>query len=258
VSAKDFSIHSQSVLSVPPHVTARVSNDPGSPWSGSSFLLHMPHADAPRSFESSTLFSDLGGCFDRILGVFLLFVASPIFMAAAISIAILSGRSPLVAHLRVGQHGHALWMLKLRTMWSLNDARPSECGWVQRIVAEPESDVKGRDDVRICSKFAAFCRRHSIDELPQLLHVVWGEMSLVGPRPLTITEIRKHYGVLASDLLSVKPGLTGLWQTQGRSALNWSERVQLDLDYVRKGPLRTYFVTLYRTLPVLITGKGAW
>ncbi len=195
---------------------------------------------------------------EQLTGCMLLLAAAPVLAAAALVITTLSKRSPFIAHLRVGQHGRALWMLKLRTMWDNTAALPSEQGWLERIVAEPSAVQKAREDVRVCSAFSAFCRRHSIDELPQLWHVVTGEMSLVGPRPLTATELAHHYGARISHVLCAKPGLTGLWQTQGRSALDWHARVSLDLDYLRSRSTKSYFSILYRTFPLLISGRGAW
>ena len=195
---------------------------------------------------------------ERAAGLLLLAIASPILAASALALWVFSRRSPLVAHLRVARDGAPFWMLKLRTMWSPDEPAQFKSGWVEYIVAEPDTDAKDPSDSRVTSRFAAFCRRHSIDELPQLWHVVRGEMSLVGPRPLTRAEIDRHYGVRAAELLSVKPGLTGLWQVAGRSAIKFPERRALDLKLVRSLGPRTYLTILMRTLPALINGKGAW
>lgn len=149
-------------------------------------------------------------------------------------------------------------MLKLRTMWSMDQPARSQARWIEYIVAEPSEDAKDPSDPRVISRFAAFCRRHSLDELPQLWHVVRGEMSLVGPRPLTRTEIDLHYGEQAQELLSTKPGLTGLWQVRGRSAIKFPQRSALDMELVRSLTPRKYLAILLKTLPVLISGKGAW
>ena len=194
---------------------------------------------------------------ERVTGLLLLVVASPVLVASALALAVLSRRSPLVAHLRVARDGAPFWMLKLRTMWT-GDEPAVEAGWIEYIVAETDTDGKDRFDARVTSRFAAFCRRHSIDELPQLWNVVHGEMALVGPRPLTRTEIHRHYGAQAAELLSVKPGLTGLWQVGGRSAIHFPHRRALDLKLVRSLGPRTYLRILVRTLPALITGRGAW
>jgi exopolysaccharide production protein ExoY len=194
---------------------------------------------------------------ERVTGLVLLVVASPVLVASALALAVFSRRSPLVAHLRVAKDGAPFWMLKLRTMWT-DDEPAVEAGWIEYIVAEPDTDGKDPLDSRVTSRFAAFCRRHSIDELPQLWNVVHGEMALVGPRPLTRTEIHRHYAAHAAELLSVKPGLTGLWQVGGRSAIHFPQRRAMDLELVRSLKPRIYLTILARTLPALITGKGAW
>jgi len=195
---------------------------------------------------------------ERAAGLVLLVVAGPVLAVSALILAIFSRRSPLVAHLRVAKDGAPFWMLKLRTMWSPDDFVRGATALVDRIIAEPDTDAKDPSDSRVTNRFAAFCRRHSIDELPQLWHVVRGEMSLVGPRPLTRAEISRHYGSRAGELLSVKPGLTGLWQVAGRSAIQFPQRSAMDLELVRSLKPRVYLTILARTLPALITGKGAW
>ena len=195
---------------------------------------------------------------ERAAGFLLLAAAGPVLLVSALALAIFSWRSPLVAHLRVAKDGAPFWMLKLRTMWSPDDDSHIAEKWIERIIAEPDTDAKDPSDSRVTNPFAAFCRRHSIDELPQLWHVARGEMSLVGPRPLTRAEIDRHYGNRAAELLSVKPGLTGLWQVAGRSAIQFPQRSAMDLELVRSLKPRVYLTILARTLPALITGKGAW
>ena len=196
---------------------------------------------------------------DRAAGA-LLFVASlPVLIPAAIVTRILSRRSPFIAHLRIGQNGHLLWVWKLRTMWQRNEPVSAwEIGCVQRIASDPPLDIKPKCDPRITSRFAQFCRRHSIDELPQLFHVLRGQMSLVGPRPLTRAELVRHYAGKADDILALKPGLTGYWQTQGRSRLSYPERVAMDLQLVRDLSVRVYFELLLRTIPELVRGRNSW
>jgi exopolysaccharide production protein ExoY len=195
---------------------------------------------------------------DRTLGLFLAGATAPLLIGSAAAITILSRRSPFIAHLRVGQHGKPLWVWKLRTMWTGDDDVPESFSWIEKIVADPKDDRKDADDPRVTSRFAAFCRRYSIDELPQFWHAVRGEMSLVGPRPLTRAEIRRHYGSYAEEVLAVKPGLTGLWQVQGRSRVGFPARAALDLDLARDRSLRTYLKILVRTIPAVFGGKSAW
>jgi exopolysaccharide production protein ExoY len=101
-------------------------------------------------------------------------------------------------------------------------------------------------------------RKYSIDELPQLWHVVQGKMSLVGPRPMTAQELSDRYGQAAAEVLRFRPGLTGLWQIRGRSRLNYGQRRRLDLLFVRSWSVRLYFRILLATVPRVLTGKDAW
>ena len=195
---------------------------------------------------------------ERLAGAALLALASPVIAASALTLAAFSKRSPMIAHLRVARDGQPFWMLKLRTMWPEPQSRTESQGWIERIVADPVDDDKDPSDARVSSRFAAFCRRHSVDELPQLWHVACGEMSLVGPRPLTRTEIDRYYADSSLELLSVKPGLTGLWQIRGRSAVRFPHRAAMDLELVRSLTRKMYWRILARTIPAIIKGNGAW
>jgi exopolysaccharide production protein ExoY len=195
---------------------------------------------------------------ERAAGCLLLALAAPAIGASAIAIAVLSKRSPFIAHLRVAKDGRPFWMLKLRTMWTTEKNTPVSATWMERVVTNPEEDDKDPSDPRVSSWFASFCRRHSIDELPQLWHVARGEMSLVGPRPLTRPEIDRYYADSAAELLSVKPGLTGLWQVYGRSAIRFPHRAAMDLELVRGLTGRMYLKILARTIPAILRGNGAW
>ena len=103
-------------------------------------------------------------------------------------------------------HNRPFWMLKLRSMWEPDASTARSNGWIEYVATEPAENGKATHDPRITSRFAAFCRRHSVDEIPQFWHVLRGEMSLVGPRPLTRIELLRYYGPYASELVSVKPG----------------------------------------------------
>ena len=195
---------------------------------------------------------------DRTAGAFLFVASLLVLIPAAVTTVILSRRSPFIAHLRIGKDGHLFWVWKLRTMWPRNEAASSnETGWVQRIERDPQTDQKPEIDPRITSRFAQFCRRHSIDELPQFFHVMRGQMSLVGPRPLTRSELVRHYGARAGEILTLKPGLTGYWQTRGRSRLSYAERVALDLQLVRDLSVRVFLQLVLRTIPQLVSGENA-
>ena len=146
-------------------------------------------------------------------------------------------------------------MLKFRTMWN---GETGARGLIERLPESHVPEVKAGGDPRVTSPFAAFCRRHSIDELPQLWHVVSGEMSLVGPRPVTRAEWTTHYGESASEVLALKPGLSGLWQTRGRNRLTYRQRRRLDLFLARHYCLLLYLRILGSTLPRVFAGRDAW
>jgi exopolysaccharide production protein ExoY len=197
---------------------------------------------------------------DWPLSAILLLVLSPLLLGIAIVVLLLSRKSPLIAHRRVGQYGSELWVLKFRTMWQRAETPPKveDIFSIEFIDDEIGPSCKGPEDGRVGSCFARFCRRHSLDELPQLFHVLEGRMSLVGPRPVTKAEIDKIYGADAAEILRSKPGLAGLWQVSGRNLLTSTERRALDLEWVRNHSLRLYVVILLRTIPELVFGGNTW
>jgi lipopolysaccharide/colanic/teichoic acid biosynthesis glycosyltransferase len=197
----------------------------------------------------------------RLGALLLLWLLAPFLALIALAIVILARRSPLVAHRRVGRNGRSFWTYKFRSMWSADAARNwplVEYVLVEYVDEEPGLVLKGADDPRITSRFARFCRRYSIDELPQLYNIVCGEMAFVGPRPLTREELRRHYAGDAPEVLTVTPGLTGLWQVMGRSRLTYPQRRRLDLFLVRHRSSRLYAAILLRTLPEVLCGRNSW
>jgi exopolysaccharide production protein ExoY len=193
---------------------------------------------------------------ERVTAVVLLAVVSPILAFAALTIAFLSGRSPFIAHRRVGLRGKTLWVIKLRTMWRNGDSRGAL--WVERISPRLKPSAPSFKGNLVSGRFAAFCRRYSIDELPQLWHVARGEMALIGPRPITQSELDEFYGLESAIVLSSKPGLSGLWQVSGRSRLRYPQRRRLDVFMVRNWSFRLYFRILLRTIPSVLGGRDAW
>jgi exopolysaccharide production protein ExoY len=196
---------------------------------------------------------------EQTIGLAAVIVLSPFLAAIALTIFVLSGCPPLVAHRRLGRDGRPFWMLKFRTMWSADrSASRGSTGLIEQLRGETVPEVKTSDDPRITSPFAAFCRRHSIDELPQLWHVARGEMSLVGPRPMTPSEWAKYYGESAAEVLRLKPGLSGLWQTRGRNRLTYRQRRRLDIFLARHYCLLLYLRILGQTVPRVFAGRDAW
>ncbi len=194
---------------------------------------------------------------ERLTAAALLVLTFPILLLAAVILVAISRRSPLVAHQRVGHRGRVIWVLKLRTMWKGDAGR--RFVFVHRLSASESPLLNpGAKNFRVTSRFAAFCRRYSLDELPQLWHVARGEMSLVGPRPLTREELDTHYGHDAARVVSRQPGLSGLWQITGRSRLTYPQRRRLDLFLVQKWSIPLYFRILLLTVPRVLAGKDAW
>lgn len=198
------------------------------------------------------------GLCERIASATLLTALAPVLAASAVAVSLLSGRTPFIAHRRVGWRGATLWMLKLRTMWGDEACRRHATRWVEYIDDEDGPEIKEAGDPRVPSRFARFCRRHSIDELPQLWHVIAGEMALVGPRPVTSSELRRHYAASGLDILQVKPGIAGLWQVSGRNRLSYAERRALDLQFVHRRSLRMYLGIVLRTVPEVFRGANSW
>ena len=193
--------------------------------------------------------------FDRLAGAVGLALIAPLLAATAVAIRIDSPGPVFYTQTRVGQNGKPFTMWKFRSMYIDSDARRAS---VVKAGGDAGNEVmfKDRQDPRI-THVGRWIRRLSIDELPQLINVVRGDMSLVGPRPALPVEVAK-YDAEALRRLLVKPGLTGLWQISGRSDLSWASTVALDRHYVenRGGALDAKIFA--GTLRAVIGGKGAY
>jgi lipopolysaccharide/colanic/teichoic acid biosynthesis glycosyltransferase len=197
----------------------------------------------------------------RALDLFVVGALAPLWLPlyALISVAILVFDGPPVHYRdhRVGRGGRDLVILKFRSM-HLN----AKDDLAALLAAEPALEMeffrfaKLHTDPRL-TRIGRFLRRLSLDELPQLLRVLHGDMSLVGPRPITRREINRFYGNAAGEVLSVLPGLTGLWQISGRSLLSCDERALLDLQYVRDRSFGRDLTILFKTIPKVLSGHGA-
>ncbi len=184
----------------------------------------------------------------------LLFI-SPVFLIIAILIA-LDGGPVLFSHVRVGQNGKPFRCLKFRSMVVRSDAVLREHLSADQQAADEWSQFQKLSvDPRI-TRIGAVIRKWSLDELPQLLNVLRGEMSLVGPRPVTQYEWMERYGPYRDLVASVRPGITGAWQVSGRSMVSYEERVALDVDYVINRSLATDLGILLKTFPTVVLGTG--
>jgi lipopolysaccharide/colanic/teichoic acid biosynthesis glycosyltransferase len=194
---------------------------------------------------------------ERLAGAVAFAAVAPALAGTMLAVRALSRRPPLIAHRRLGLNGEPFWIIKLRTMWDKSDT-PASGSWIEYLEDTVVPVIKGAPDPRVTSRLAAFCRRYSVDELPQLLQVAAGRLALVGPRPLTARELDTYYGADSTEVLSVRPGLTGLWQVMGRNRLTYAQRRRLDLFYVRKCGLGLYLRILLRTPQRVLSGRDAW
>jgi exopolysaccharide biosynthesis polyprenyl glycosylphosphotransferase len=193
---------------------------------------------------------------DLVLACLGLVVLAPLLALAAVAIKVDSRGPVLFRQPRIGVGERSFDVLKLRTMRTGADERKSEIAHLNAH-ARPGGDprmFKVADDPRV-TRVGRFLRRYSLDELPQLVNVMRGEMSLVGPRPLIPDEDR-HVRTWARRRLELKPGITGLWQVVGRSAIPFNEMVRLDYLYISSWSIRNDCLLLLRTIPAVLRGNG--
>ncbi len=194
------------------------------------------------------------GIIDRVGAFLLLALATPFLIPVAIVIKLTSKGPPIFRQQRAGKHGKPFTMYKFRSM--SDDAEQRHADLL------PFNQMSGpvfkiEHDPRI-TPFGRWLRRTSIDEMPQLVNVLLGDMSLVGPRPLPIYEVEKFENTAQRRRLSVKPGLTCLWQIRGRNQVtDFRDWVKLDLEYIDKWSLGLDFKILVRTVPAVVFGLGA-
>lgn len=223
-------------------------------------LLGLPPFELSRSSRFLKRFLDIA------LACLGLAILSPFFAALAIAIKVDSRGPILYRHRRVGQGGRPIDVLKFRTM-RREACRGERYGGhgaeaeFARLISEPARAAefgtkhKFRDDPRV-TRLGKILRASSIDELPQLVNVLRGDLSLVGPRPITHDELDR-YGDKSQTLLNIRPGVTGYWQISGRSDLDYVDRVRLDLAYVGGWTLGLDLKILARTARVLVLARGA-
>ena len=195
--------------------------------------------------------------FDRVMAAIAIVLSSPLWLIAAIGIKLSDPKGPIFfKQMRSGLYGRPFAMWKFRSMYADAEARLAEVK--EKYGNEMEGPIfKLTNDPRIF-KFGHFIRKFSIDELPQLLNILMGDMSIVGPRPLPVYETKEFPEISQRRRLSVKPGLTCYWQVEGRSNTEgFSFMVNKDLKYIDNWSLWTDFVLILRTIPAVLFGRGA-
>lgn len=190
-----------------------------------------------------------------ILGVLAgLLLLSPLLIVVAAAIVIEDGRPFLFAQKRVGLNGRVFSFYKFRSMYKDAEARKQEL--IKNNESKDGVIFKLRHDPRV-TRVGRIIRRFSIDELPQLFNVLKGDLALVGPRPPLPAEVAE-YTLEDRKRLHVKPGLTCFWQIQGRSEIPFKEQVRLDLQYIQSQSIATDIWIILKTIPAVLTGKGAY
>jgi Undecaprenyl-phosphate galactose phosphotransferase WbaP len=185
-----------------------------------------------------------------------LVLLAPFFLIVALMVRA-DGGPAFFAHQRVGRGGKLFGCLKFRSMVVDSQARlEALLANDPAARAEWEATRKLKNDPRI-TRIGRFLRSTSLDELPQLINVLRGEMSLVGPRPVQEAEIDRYYGASAAHYMAVRPGITGLWQVSGRSETSYESRVALDVSYVSRPSLLADLSILLRTPVAVLSRRGA-
>jgi len=190
---------------------------------------------------------------DILAAVLLIVLGSPLWLCIALAIRLNSRGGVIYKTTRIGLNGKPFMMYKFRSMYNGSDQLKAA------LMSQNEAQgplFKMRDDPRI-TPVGRFLRRRSLDEIPQFINVIRGEMSLVGPRPPLHSEVIQ-YEEWQKGRLAIKPGITGLWQVRGRSDINFDEGVLMDLYYIENWSLRLYFQILLRTIPAVIFSRGAY
>jgi undecaprenyl-phosphate galactose phosphotransferase len=222
-------------------------------WNASVQNVIFPHA-----FQCEIKHIPVKRAFDILFSLVILITGLPLFLGIALAIRFTSKGSVLYSHERIGRGGIPFRCYKFRTMYADADARLDEI--LKKDLCrlnEWQQTHKLKDDPRI-TPVGNFLRRTSLDELPQFWNVLKGDLSVVGPRPVVQEEIVNHIGDKAQKILSIRPGLTGIWQVSGRSDTSYRTRVMLDEKYVDTHSFLLDLKLIVKTIPRMIFSKGAY
>lgn len=195
--------------------------------------------------------------FDIIFGLFAFLVTLPVLIPALCLIALTSRGSPFFKSKRIGLKGRVIYCYKLRTMYI--DAEERLSSLLQsspKIADEYAAKRKITSDPRV-TFIGYFLRKYSIDEIPQFLNVIFGDLSVVGPRPYFARELKEIEPAHLHELLCVRPGVTGPWQISGRSDISFVERTKMEIPYAKTWSWASDFKYIFKTLPAVLRSKGA-
>ncbi len=196
--------------------------------------------------------------FDITFSLVALIIGSPIFLSIALLVRFSSKGRIIYSHERVGKSGKAFRCYKFRTMYQDADQRLKEIlAKNPDLKEEWEKQHKLKNDPRV-TRIGAFLRKTSLDELPQFWNVLIGDLSVVGPRPVVKAEVQRFLGHRAPLILSVRPGLTGIWQVSGRSNTSYEERLAMDEEYIGKQSFLLDLKLIAKTIPAMLFSRGAY
>lgn len=222
-------------------------------WRRRADPLNQREALALTRGQDTWLYALSKRAFDLAVAATALLLASPVMLLIALLVKLSSPGPVLFRQTRCGRHGSPFMCLKFRTM--VQDAE--DLLWQDpSLVRRFEEAWKLDDDHRV-TWLGRWLRRTSLDELPQLINVLRGEMSIVGPRPVQPRELEEQFGEWGQVVTLVRPGLTSLWAVSGRSDLSYERRVQLEVEYVHRRGLLLDSVILLRTIPAVLSRRGA-
>jgi exopolysaccharide biosynthesis polyprenyl glycosylphosphotransferase len=228
-------------------LTVQLEKVDGEMSTGKRFKLFLWQFTVNSSYATKIIF-------DLVFSIFLLFLLLPIFFLTALSIYVDSPGPIFFRQKRVGRKGRLFTLYKFRSMIVNADSLKGEM--ISDRISGDNVTFKMKNDPRV-TRVGRFIRRFSIDELPQLFNVLKGEMSMVGPRPPVPEEVEK-YSTDERGRLLVKPGMTCLWQISGRSELSFKDQVELDKQYINSQSILLDIKILLKTIPAVLTGKGAY
>lgn len=195
--------------------------------------------------------------FDAIFSLLVLTLGSPLFLLLAVLVKISSKGPILYGSVRVGLHGKKITCWKFRTM------APNAAELLETLLQNPsykeewEKQHKLKKDPRV-TPIGTFLRKTSLDELPQFWNVLIGDLSLVGPRPISFKEVNLFLSHEGGKVFSVRPGLTGLWQTSGRNNLSYQRRIELEKEYIERQSFILDLWLIVKTVPLMLFPKGAY
>ena len=218
-----------------------------------SILSNTSMTGYERLTNKRTIYRYIKRIIDVVLASIALVVLSPIFLIIALAIKLESKGPVFFKHTRIGKDGKIIKLYKFRSM--VTNAEELIKAFTPEQMKEYKENYKLTNDPRI-TKVGKFLRKTSLDELPQLLNIIKGDLTIIGPRPVIAEELKK-YGTNTEKFLSVTPGLTGYWAANGRSCTTYEQRMHMELYYIDNLSLKMDVKVFFKTIEAVIKREGA-